>query len=306
MLYGVIGFSYDRFARTRREFEQNGRHSANLGDNMQSLAVRHLYRTFGIPAERIVRVDRDRLTDYDGPQVLLPMNAAFRRSNLPVSPRITPLWIGFHAEEATILAARDWLATQGVIGCRDPATANTLNGLGIPAEVTGCLTLCLPSREAGPDPGTGRVLIVRGIGPGALPREALAAMPEDLAARSEVILQRRDMRVLPLTEREMEQNDRIAEGLLHRYHQTADLIVTPLHHAAAPAIAAGIPVVILRNQPSPRFGFLERLVPVHIAPDFSAVDWRPDPVDVSGVKSALIERFRAMLAPWLSSPAAST
>ena len=49
MLYGVIGFSYDNFAHTRRVFARTGVHSANLGDNMQTLAVRHLYRTGAAP-----------------------------------------------------------------------------------------------------------------------------------------------------------------------------------------------------------------------------------------------------------------
>jgi hypothetical protein len=310
MLYGVIGFSYDNFAHTRRVFARTGVHSANLGDNMQTLAVRHLYRQLGVPADRIVRIDRDTLRDYDGPQVVLPMNAAFRGAHLPVSPKITPLWIGFHADEAALVAARDWLATQGVIGCRDPATAETLRTLGIPAEVTGCLTFCLPAREAPPDPREGRVLIVKGKGPGAMPQEALEAMPPDLLQRSEMIVQRRDMAVLPLTEVEMDENDRIAEALLQRYHRTASLIVTPLHHAAAPAMAAGIPVVLVRNKPSSRFGFLEQLVPVHIGPDlgpgFGAVDWRPEPVDISAVRARLTNRFNALLAPWLNRPGVST
>lgn len=305
MLYGVIGFSYDNFAHARRVFARNGAHSANLGDNVQTLAVRHLYRKLGIPVDRIVRIDRDTLQDYDGPQVVLPMNAAFRKGHLPISPRITPLWIGFHAEEAALVAARDWLATQGVIGCRDPATADTLGALGIPAKVTGCLTLCLPARPAPPNPGMGRVLIVTGKGAGAFPREALQAMPADLRLRSEVIVQRRDMKVLPLTAIEMDENERIAEALLRRYSRTASLIVTPLHHAATPAIAAGIPVILVREAPSSRFGYLERLIPVHIGPDFGSVDWQPEPVDITAVRSCLTDQFNALLAPWLSRPAVS-
>lgn len=304
MLYGVIGFSYDGFAPTRRVFDQTGVHSANLGDNMQSLAVRHLYRLLGVPPDQTIRIDRDSLRTYAGPQVVLPMNAAFRWGNLPLSPKVTPLWIGFHANAATILAKRDWLATQGLIGCRDPATVEILRSVGIPAELTGCLSFCLPQRTAAPSLQDGRVLIVRGKGPGAFPQEALLAMPKDLVARSQTILQRRDMTVLPLTDAEMDANDQVAEALLQRYCRTASLIVTPLLHAASPAIAAGIPVVVVRREPSARFGFLEQLVPVHIGPDFSAVDWHPSAVDILTVKQGLIGRFRDLMAPWLSSRAA--
>jgi Polysaccharide pyruvyl transferase len=299
MLYGAIGFSYDNFAHTRRVFDRTGLHSANLGDNMQSLAVRHLYRQLGVPEERIVRIDRDTLRSYDGPPVVLPMNAVFRANCLPVSPKITPLWIGFHADEATIRARRPWLETQGLIGCRDPATAEALKAQGISAEVTGCLTFSLPARRKAPDPDKGRVLIVMGKGPGALPTEALQALPSDLLSRAEFILQRREMTTLPLTADEMAANDLVARQLLHRYHRTALLIVTPLHHAAAPAIAAGIPTVVVRREASVRFGFLQSLVPVHLAPDLSAVNWRPDAVDTQAVKARQMEKFRALLAPWL-------
>ena len=137
MLFGAIGFSYDNFAHTRKIFERTGLHSANLGDNMQSLAVRHLYKRLGIPAGRIVRIDRDNLRNYNGPPVVLPMNAVFHQGTLPVSPKITPLFIGFHASQDSILAQRAWLATQGKIGCRDPATAQILNSHGIDASSNG-------------------------------------------------------------------------------------------------------------------------------------------------------------------------
>ena len=126
MLFGAIGFSYGSFAHTRKVFDRTGAHSVNLGDNMQSLAVRHLYRCLGIPAERIVRIDRDRLAQYDGPPVVLPMNAVSFHNCLPAAPNVIPLFIGFHAAPAVIRARRGWLARHGTIVCRDPATAAAL------------------------------------------------------------------------------------------------------------------------------------------------------------------------------------
>lgn len=304
MLFGTIGFSYGNTAPSRQSFARTGLVSANLGDNIQTLAVRELYLRLGVPAEQITRIDRDSLTRYDGPPVVLPMNAVFHRGALPLSPKIIPLWIGFHANADTIAEHRDWLAGQGLIGCRDPATASALLAQGIAAEVTGCLTLAFAPRRAAPNPARARVLIVHGQGSGALPGAALATMPPDLLARAEFIVQRREMTALPLLPSDMNDNDHIAERLLQRYRKTALLMVTPLHHAAAPAIALGIPTVVIRREASDRFGFLQQVLQVHVGPDFSGVDWRPAPVDLATVRAAQWARFADLVRPWLTPPAA--
>jgi hypothetical protein len=295
MLFGAIGFSYDNMAPSRLAFARTGLHSANLGDNMQTLAVRHLYARLQIPTDRVVRIDRDSLRTYDGPPVVLPMNAVFHHNCFPLPPRITPVWIGFHANEATIAQHSDWLGQQGLIGCRDPATADALRSHGIAADVTGCLTFTFPHRRAAPPPG-------RGQGTGAMPGDALRTMPEDLAAGAEFLFQRREMNVLPLGLPEMDSNERIAGLLLQRIRKRAILVVTPLHHAAAPAIAMGIPTVVVRREASIRFGFMEDLLPVHVSPDFTGIDWRPAPVDLTQVRAAQWHRFSALLQPWLSPP----
>lgn len=302
MLFGAIGFSYGNLAPSRQAFARTGLHSANLGDNMQTLAVRHLYSRLQVPADRVVRIDRDSLRSYAGPPVVLPMNAVFHRNCFPLAPQITPLWIGFHANDETIAQHRDWLGQQGLIGCRDPTTAEALRSHGIAADVTGCLTFTFPRRRAAPALGRGRVIVVFGQGAGALPGAALAAMPQDLLASAEFRLQRREMNVLPLGLPEMDGNERIADQILQRLRKRATLVVTPLHHAAAPAIAMGIPTVVVRREASTRFGFMQGLLPVHVGPDFSGVDWRPVPVDLAQVRAAQWDRFSALLRPWLSPP----
>jgi hypothetical protein len=207
--------------------------------------------------------------------------------------------MGFHASAETIAARRGWLATQGLIGCRDPATAEALQAEGIAAEVTGCLTFSLPERPGPPTFDKGRVLVVVGEGTGALPPLALQAMPDELLARAEIIVQRRAMTRWPLTARDMEDNDRIAAHLLARYRAEAMLVVTPLHHVAAPCMAAGIPVVVIRGEASARFGFLQGLTPVHLAPEFGGIDWAPEPVDLAAVKAAQWARFSAEVAAYL-------
>jgi hypothetical protein len=301
MLFGAIGFSYGNFAHTRKVFESKGKHSANLGDNMQSLAVRHLYGQLGIAADQIVRIDRDHLPSYDGPPVVLPMNAVFHRSVLPASDKIIPIFIGFHAKHDTILAHRDWLGRHAPIGCRDPDTAAALTDLGIAAHVTGCLTCCLPPRNSARAPVGARdkVILVQGAGTGAFPKAALSAMPEHLRKDLIVIKQRKDMTRLPLTAQDMDGNDQLAQALLARYCAEARLIVTALHHAAAPCMAAGIPVVLARDEIDKRFGFLQTLLPIYTGPSFEDINWNPAQVALGPVQARQSAAFKAALAQWL-------
>ena len=298
MLFGVLGFSYDNSGTKRRSFDQSGTFSANLGDNMQTLAVRHLYAKLGVPADRIVRVDRDTLASYAGPPVVLPMNGVFPKASLPASPQVRPLWIGFHASADTIDTHRTWLRGQGVIGCRDPATVARLHAAGCAAEVSGCLTFSLAERKKLPGLDAGRVLIITGHGASAVPPEAVKAMPDELLERAEFVFQRRAMTEYPLSGTAQDGNERIAAQLLTRYRKQALLVITSLHHAAAPCIASGIPTVVIRREPSDRFGFMETLLPVHTS-GFAAIDWTPEPVDLTAVRAAQMRRLKALVAPYL-------
>lgn len=297
MLFGALGFSYSGFESAQKAVQTRGAFSANLGDNMQTLAVRHLYQQLGIPDSRVRRIDRDTLASYDGPQVVLPMNGCFYDWHFPLSPKITPVFIGFQARRHVVRAISPFLKQVGQIGCRDNFTANLLRAEGIDADVTGCLTFSLPARAKAPRKG--KVLIVHGSGSGGLPGLALKKMPRRLLMEAEFLFQRREMTVHPLTEALMTEQERIAAALLHDYHENARLVITPLHHVAAPCMAAGIPVILVRRDWDERFSFLNKLVPIHLDPLFDEIDWNPTPVDLSAIKTAQLARFRAALEPWL-------
>ncbi|MDQ6438269.1 hypothetical protein RB623_29840 [Mesorhizobium sp. LHD-90] len=82
--------------------------------------------------------------------------------------------------------------------------------------------------------------------------------------------------------------ERVATGLLADYRRKASLVVTPLHHAASPCIAAGIPVIICRRAFDSRFTYLRQLLPVYTPENFHEIDWRPAPVDIGGIRANLL------------------
>jgi hypothetical protein len=163
MKYGVLTFSYNNFTQHRNAHAAEGSYSINLGDYMQTLAVRQFYRSIGIPEEDVVAVDRDSILHYDGDPVLLPMNACFYRWCFPLPSAIRPIFIGFQAHESVIQEFRAYFKAHEPIGCRDHATTECFRKLDIAAVTTGCLTLTFPRRESAPD--APRVLVVCGAGP---------------------------------------------------------------------------------------------------------------------------------------------
>ena len=290
MKCGVLTFSYANFAGFARAMKRRGVYSVNLGDFMQTLAIRSVYKQLGAPEAEIGAIDRDTIAAYAGPPVLLPMNGCFYDWCFPLPEAITPLFVGFQARASVIERFRDHLARFQPIGCRDSATAETLRAHGVEAFVTGCLTLALPPREA--EPEAGKTFVVYGAKAGRLPSEVLPHAPGELFANLDFVSQRKHVHRFPLDAAGRADAERHAAHLLRTYRRSASLVITPLHHAATPCIASGVPVVIARATDDARFSFLRELTPVYLPEDFGRIDWAPSPVDIGPVRARLVEQVR--------------
>lgn len=293
MKLGVLTFSYRHSAAMAEKLRTQGYISINLGDFMQTLASRTALRRIGAPDEDVVAVDRDSLADYDGPEVALLMNGCFYDRCFPIPERVRPVFIGFQAKAGVIAGQLEYLKRHEPIGCRDLVTAKILNDHGIAAFVTGCLTMLFGRRP--PDIEPTKVLAVYGAGAGAFPGSVLGRMPPELLPKLEFISQRKVCHNHPLTERDLAEAETFAAHLLEYYRRHAALVITPLHHAATPCLASGIPLVICRRKPGDRFSYLEQIIPVHTPPTYSRIDWRPEPPDIGHIQAALIQETQAAL-----------
>ncbi len=81
-----------------------------------------------------------------------------------------------------------------------------------------------------------------------------------------------------------------------KYKEEAALIITSLLHCSVPCMAAGIPVILAKEQCSYRMGWLEKLLPIYTQEQFSEIDWDPAPVYYEQHKqrmlSYIIERLQ--------------
>ena len=126
--------------------------SDNIGDDIQT------YAQWKFLPKVDYWIDRESLNLFcpnENSKVALIMNAWFMYSpqNWPPSPYISPLFVSTHfskyhvqwlkAKKDEYAFAQEYLRENGPIGCRDASTLQTLQGLGIDAYFSGCLTLTL-------------------------------------------------------------------------------------------------------------------------------------------------------------------
>ena len=293
--WGVLGFGYGTFPHFLAALNAGRVVTGNLGDNAQTIASRELLQRLGVAPDQIVRVDRDGLASYAGPPVRLLMNGVFSVGSYPLAPNIEPIYVGFSAPAHILSDLLPHLAPHAPIGCRDQATADGLKALGLEAYVTGCVTITLSPRLQRP---TQTLVIVAGNGPGALPSGLLRYVPADLFEQVEIIHHRAPLHELPASERSQDIFEAMELGLFEKYC-SARLVLTPLHHVAAPCLALGAPVVIARRDLDPRFTALSEVAPVYTPERFSEIDWNPEPVNVSPAADRYVEALK----PWLNLPA---
>lgn len=293
MKYGVLTFSYNNVVSFRDALGKRGYYSINLGDYMQTLAARNVYRALGIAEHDIIEIDRDSISSYSGDKVVLLMNGAFFRWSFPIPQNIVPVFVGFRTDRPILTQHLEFFRRHQPIGCRDVETTDLFRANGVEAFTSGCLTMTFQDRER--QPAERRVFVIFGSGAGAFPAEALTYMPEEFARDTEFVFQRKVVHNHPLTAMDMRDAENHAKGLLEEYRGRASLVITPLHHAATPCLSSGIPVILCRKSDHGRFSYLRELVPVYTSPAFSQVDWLAGPIDLDTIRAALIKTTRLAL-----------
>lgn len=281
MKLGILSFGYEGF-NFQGELKSKGFFTTNLGDNIQTVAVKRLLLDLGYPRNQIVPVNRDTITAYKGEAVALIMNGCFWDVHFPLAPQIVPIFIGFQTNRRTIQRNHAFFAKHQPIGCRDEQTCGAFKKQGIEAYVTGCLTMTLPRRET--EPKNGKPFVVYGKGAGRLPMSVFHYMPAALLEVAELFYNRNPVNYFPFTPRQIHRFDLYSEAIFTMLCERASLIVTPLHHIAAPAMAAGIPVIVCREKMNSRFTFIKQFVPVYTPKTFDTINWDPSAAPVHHVK----------------------
>lgn len=261
---------------------------ANLGDNIIALSLDHIYSELGIHGNAIAYVNKDGTRDYNGEYLILLAYINLWDSSierrLPTSPYIYPLFISVVANRDIFMdypELIEYFKKYAPVGCRDEQTMKIFRRYGIEAYLMGCVTICLPKRKS--EPQNGKVFLVD------ISDELENHIPESLKAKSEKISHAVKYQEYPVTVAEDKRLTSLAKGLLDRYANEGELVVTSRLHVAAPCVAMGIPVVFASNNIDFRFGWLDKYIKLYSLDEYPEIDWNPKPIELETIKEKTIK-----------------
>ena len=253
-----------------------------IGDDIQLLAIENLYKHMGINYDDVVRIPFHELATYDGEYLVLPISYPLYGYNKEMnitqySNRIIPVFLGFatltqHYSKEEV----DYLRTYQPIGCRDQYTMEALRNHNITAYLNGCMTATLPIRRKDGNRKYRKIYCVD------IPADFIQHIPEGVIKDSVFT-----NHVYMSDECEFGTEEKARE-VYEEYVNEAKMIVTTRMHAALPCLAAGIPVVLIKDYMSQRFPFLKSLIPVYTEEQYSDIIWDPSPVDYEDVKQTIL------------------
>ncbi len=283
MKFAVLDYSYG--ARS-----QNAEESVyiNIGDNIQSLAVEHLYTTLGVPYSDIVRIATHEVSTYQGEPVMLPLNMFGSKDDIfPCSPMIRPVFIGFNYVSGRCSDYADYFDCYSPVACRDEYTLDVMKKAGVDAYLFGCLSLCFPRRA----PKVGRTKVFMVDVPGTLHEHVPTRLMLDL----EIITHEVEVKGAFVNEQSINAVHSYAKQMLQRYSDEAALVVTGRLHCAAPCIALGVPVILVKENVDINLSWIDRFVRIYTEDEFAEIDWQPSAANVELIKEKMIGVFSSAM-----------
>ena len=284
MKYGILIMNYGSSAIRSAGY--------NLGDPIQCYVVRQLYKRMGISQDQIKEIELHELNTYNDEYVILPMIAvALGLGNpnpeIPLSERIIPLFISTHIAVTELTNIQiEYLKRYAPIGCRDEYSLNIMRKYGIPAYLSGCITI-LHERTI---PKCGKKIYCIDT-----PKELDPYIPDDL--KKNVIY---DTHLIPIPSREMTKDEALeyhnkSIQRLQIYEENAALVISSRLHALVPCMAMGIPVIGVFENISYRFSWLDKYIKLYMIDEVSNIDWNPQPVNLETTKNILFSIFSQKL-----------
>ncbi len=283
MKFGIVTYS-------ERPMSSNREIRLNIGDPIQTYAMRYIYEQMGVENDSLIEISRYHAGTYDGEYVVLPYNCfnriynqyGYAYNSLPLSHKIIPIFYSFHLHSRTIDPyILNNLKAYEPIGCRDEETMINMRQHGILAYLSGCVTALLPRRDI--TPKEEKTFFVD------VPESILDYIPENIKKNCEFtghhILFERSSDSDYMTEEEYERFYSAGMEQLERYKKEATLVVTSRLHAAAPCMALGIPVILVSDNFDGRFSWIDKYLPLYTPDTFNEINWNPGIVDYEADKA---------------------
>lgn len=252
----------------------------NIGDHLQNIIIKDIYKSMGITNEDIYELDFNEITTYSGEYLVLPINQAISRGlHKFLSKKIIPVVLGISRDASAITEDEvEYYKLYSPIGCRDNATFDALQGYKIDCYLNGCITCTLPKRKE--TPKNGRPFIIEAT------KFALDAMPKqikDNATYLENAFYGKPNDLFP--------NGEMEPFIRNRYQMLSDeasIVITSRMHVASPCLGMGIPVILVRDKIDYRFSWLDKYIPVYSPKTADTIDWQPKVIDLEANKKIIL------------------
>lgn len=251
--------------------------SINIGDTFQYLAIQEIFNEMGISSSEIVHISKNELWNYDGEELVLPINCLFTNytsetSMFPLSPKIKPIFIGvsFGGIE---LSENDieYLKKHEPIGCRDEYTRDSLRSLGVVAYTAGCISASLSEHAS----------------EGEREKVYLIDLPENVSCffrnrYKNQCVEKSHILTSGIPNVELYVQDRYQE-----YLNNAKVVITGRLHAAIPCATAGIPVIFIVDKFYSTYSWMEKWFPIYTFNDLDKIALLPETNDYENIKSIM-------------------
>lgn len=252
--FGILDFSYKNNLAFEAQLSRTGSYSINLGDYIQSHAVKNALISLGIAQNQIYYIDRDNLQEIKN-NLYVIMNGVFYPHCFPIPNNLKPIFFGFsyHKDnlfpwdnEASFFKAllNETNFQNTRIGCRDRATMDILEKHGYDVFFSGCLSQSF-DRLLNIENTKNRNPLLCGIDDEMLSFFLKKEFPDHIFMDN----QRHFLEEFPLNIQQREKCRTLAEKLINFYSESCSQCFTSLLHCAGPCASLGIPSVVLRKDP---------------------------------------------------------
>ena len=259
----------------------------NIGDYFQTFAIDNLYRLAGIPSDQIINIGRHEITTYSGEPVLLPMQGWFGHhvkgaEIFPISRNITPIFMGFHCVSRKVLNISE-LKKYEPIGCRDEDTYHLLTKNGVLAFVSGCMTITLPYRNNSNKSADITYLVD-------VESSFTPCIPQNIKFNNSVVTHEVSVTNRGNYIEQALEYEKKANEIYSMYHDSAGLIITSRLHCAGPALAMGIPVILVKEFFDSRYTWIDKYTKFYDKVLFNSVDWTvPRNTSIDSSKESIVK-----------------
>lgn len=256
----------------------------NIGEYIQFYAVYNILNWMGVDDSNIIKLSEKELEIYDGEEAIF---ICTNYSNLyKLSPKLHVVCIGYNNFGYEIQSEYEVEKLKSLedVGCRDENQFLMLKKMGINAFINGCVTITLPTKKE----KLGQNVYFVDV-----PVEVMRSVPDELVSKA--IIKTHEYYFIDEFPSEDQINE-LVKGQYKEYYDNAKLIVTSRLHLAAPCIAWGIPVVLVRKTPFITFSWIDKFIPIYTPERYSEINWNPQPIDIEQTKKIILRdiSFRIM------------